>query len=193
MTITPIKILTAHNTKNGRLNRQQFASLPILQPSHRPRLRSSYDPPLKTEAEHIAMIEYNRENDPDFHEPPDKLPYGVFLVDDENQTQVLFDYDYRPIWKRHGESPAVPADPNEWINWDGVFWFWDSTLVPGNSPRLAAATAAVLDEFIRGGPLYVRRWYPVRPSLAGTFLGTVVQRVRTDLRSGLKIIVNMEA
>jgi hypothetical protein len=149
--------------------------------------------PLRTEQQHAETIEYNRQHDPDFHKPADKLPYGVFVCDDKNQTQVLFDYSYRPMWKRSGENPAVRADPHEWFDWSEVFWFYDHSLRPDNCPRLAEATAAVLNEFVSGGLLYVRRWQRARPDLvAGTLIGKIVERVRTDSKSGLKVIENME-
>jgi hypothetical protein len=154
------------------------------------------------------MIAHNRQHDPDFHKPPDELPYGVFICDDENQTQILFDYSYRPMWKRCGENPAVRADPTAWFDWCEVYWLYDRSLIPlpknyDLSPRnrssntearlcLREALVIVLAEFVSGGTPLVRQWRQRRPDLAGTLIGKVVQRLRTDPKSGLKVIENLE-
>lgn len=42
------------------------------------------------------------------------LPYGKWTCADG--TEVLFNRDYRPIWRRHPNGMVVPADPDEWVN-----------------------------------------------------------------------------
>ncbi len=42
------------------------------------------------------------------------LPYGKWTCADG--TQVLFNRDYRPIWKKYPNGVVVAADPDEWVN-----------------------------------------------------------------------------
>ena len=41
------------------------------------------------------------------------MPYGKWTCTDG--TEVLFNRDYRPIWKRHPNGVVVAADPDEWV------------------------------------------------------------------------------
>jgi hypothetical protein len=41
------------------------------------------------------------------------LPYGKWTCGDG--TEVLFNRDYRPIWKKHPNGIVVAADPDEWV------------------------------------------------------------------------------
>jgi hypothetical protein len=41
------------------------------------------------------------------------LPYGKWTCADG--TEVLFNRDYRPIWKKQPDGTVKAADPNEWI------------------------------------------------------------------------------
>jgi hypothetical protein len=160
--------------------------LPLLERSHWPHHRRHYTkPPLRTKQQHAEHVQDMLKEDPEFFQraADNDIPYGVWLCDD--QTEVLFDYQYRPIWKRCGENPAVRADPTEWFDWSEVYWFYDHSLRPDNCPRLAKTTALVLDEFVSGGPLYVRRW---RPSFAGKLMGKMVGRVYW--RHGMQVIEN---
>jgi hypothetical protein len=41
------------------------------------------------------------------------MPYGKWTCADG--TEVLFNRDYRPIWKKHSNGMVVAADPDEWV------------------------------------------------------------------------------
>jgi hypothetical protein len=71
-----------------------------------------------------------------------------------------------------------------------VFWLYDHSLLPDNSPFLRETLTIVLAEFVSGGTLYARRWRPLRPDLAGTLIGRLVMHVYTDRKSGLRVIEN---
>jgi hypothetical protein len=85
------------------------------------------------------------------------IPYGCWICEDG--TQILFDREYRPMWKRPGEcQPATRADPNEWIDWVMMYSLHDDAPQPRHSKRLRYLLGLVVEEFITGGPLYVREW-----------------------------------
>jgi hypothetical protein len=50
------------------------------------------------------------------------LPYGKWRCADG--TEVLFNRDYRPIWKKHPNGAIVAADPDEWINFSKQEYFF---------------------------------------------------------------------
>lgn len=57
------------------------------------------------------------------------LPYGKWTCVDG--TEVLFNRDYRPIWKKQSNGTVVAANPNEWVTFkDQEFLFGDH-----NPPR----------------------------------------------------------
>jgi hypothetical protein len=134
--------------------------LPILSSTHRPQHRQHYNPPLRNEQQHAEYVQHIMQSDPAFFQRVDDLPYGAWLCDDAEQTQVLFDSHYRPIWKRHGGSVAMRADPAEWFEWHEVYWLYDRSLPPEDSEHLRDTLALVVEEFVEGRSLWVRRWQP---------------------------------
>jgi hypothetical protein len=143
--------------------------LPILQPTHRPRLRQSYTPPLNDEAAHKKAVQSWLDNKPEVYEHIDDIPYGVFIM--ETGEEILFDSSYRPMWQRRGEGyPATRCDPKQYFEWFSVYWLWDQSITPHDSAHLRWILAIVVDEFCNGGPLYVRRWTPEQPEYAGMLI-----------------------
>jgi hypothetical protein len=129
--------------------------LPILSPTHKPQHRQQErTPPLHTEQDHAKAVQ----RDPEFFKHTYDDPYGVFICNDG--TQVLFDFEYRPIWKRLDVGAASRADPAEWVDWIKVYWLHDHDLLPEYSAALRQALALVVDEFVAGRGLWVRRWEP---------------------------------
>ncbi|SHG24796.1 hypothetical protein [Bradyrhizobium erythrophlei] len=150
-------------------------TLPILQPSHWPQHRhQERKRPLRlhNKREHDAMVQYLLKDDPDFFNcvDPPPLPYGVWLMKDG--TDVLFDAEYRPIWKRRGEGyRATRADPAEYFDWIKVLWMYDDSLLPEDSEHLREILALVVEEFCAGRSLWVRRWKPKsEPKYAGVLI-----------------------
>jgi hypothetical protein len=160
--------------------------IPPLQPSHRPRLRQSYDPPLMNEQQHRAMVQSWLDNKPEHYQRTDDLPYFVGIMEDGEE--ILFDYSWRPMWKRQGEGHrAVRCDPKDFYEWFSIFYLYDRLLDPlpknfeWKRKNLSTNTKArahlrkmlllVLEEFCNGGPLFVRQWRP-----APVFGGVMVSR-----------------
>jgi hypothetical protein len=153
--------------------------LPILAWTHRPQHRQHHQP-VRTEAEHNEINAYNRLHDPDFNEPPNyDMPYGVKLVDDENETQVLFDYSYKLTWTRSGHGgPAVRVDdPHQYLDWVGCYWFFDrSETPPWKNDYLREQLVLITENFCAGGPLLVRRWKPEPQRRMSPYVGVMVAR-----------------
>jgi hypothetical protein len=55
-------------------------------------------------------------------------------------------------------QPATRAGPNEWIDWVMMYSLHDDAPQPRHSKRLRYLLGLVVEEFITGGPLYVREW-----------------------------------
>ena len=56
------------------------------------------------------------------------LPYGKWTCADG--TEVLFNRDYRPIWKKHPNGKVVAADPDEWVNFVNQKWQYGELNTP---------------------------------------------------------------
>jgi hypothetical protein len=152
--------------------------LPILAWTHRPQHRQ-HRQPVQTKEQHDAIVKYNRTHDPDFYKLPDyDMPYGVWICDDENRTEVLFDYGYHPIWKRSGKGgKAVRAKPHAYVDWIGCYWLWDRCEIPPwKNDYLHEQLLLITEIFREGGPLLVRRWKPEPPRRTSPYVGEMVAR-----------------
>jgi hypothetical protein len=89
-------------------------------------------------------------------------------------------------------SAARRCDPTEYLDWIAVYWLYDHSLLPEDSPLLTASLALIEEMFVSGDGLLVRRWCP-DPVKADTVQGgKAVQRVRTDPRSGFKVVTTYD-
>jgi hypothetical protein len=163
-------------------------TLPILAPSHRPRLRQSYDPPLLNEQQHAEMVESWLANEPEHFHKTDDVPYGVFIT--ESGEEILFDSSYRPMWRRPGEGyRATRCDPTDFIDWFSVYWLHDNSLTPLEKDfdwkrNISSNTKArlflrnqltiIMSEFIDGGELLVRTARSNNP--VPQFAGNLISR-----------------
>src|SRR5450631_2547248 len=74
---------------------------------------------------HADLVKHNPWN----FERAGFYPYGVWVCDDG--SQVMFDRSYRPMWSRPGERTiATRADPAQWIEWVGMYFFHDDRPAP---------------------------------------------------------------
>jgi hypothetical protein len=168
-----------------------------LQPSHRPRLRQSYDPPLMNEAQHKAMVQSWIDSEPQHFQHTDDIPYYVGIMEDG--TEILFDYSYRPMWKRRGEGHvAVRCDPKDFYEWYVRYYLYDRLLEPlpkdfewkrnNISPNTKARAhlrqqlELIMSIFVDGGPLLVAEWRQ-RPRYGGVLVARhTVRRVVLPFR-----------
>jgi len=56
------------------------------------------------------------------------MPYGRWTCAD--RTEVLFNRDYRPIWKKHPNGMVVAADPDEWVKFAKQEYFYSDVNNP---------------------------------------------------------------
>jgi hypothetical protein len=141
--------------------------LPILAPSHRPRIRQGYEPALREEEGHKAAVRSWMENNPTVFDTDRDLPYGVYFM--ESGEEILFNHNYLPLWRRPGEGhPATRCDPKEFIDWFSIYWLHDNNPSPANDELLRKLLTFILHEFIAGRGLWVRQWqWPPRGGYAG--------------------------
>jgi len=60
------------------------------------------------------------------------MPYGKWTCADG--TEVLFNRDYRPIWKRRPNGVVVAADPDEWVKFAKQQYFFGDHSTPDEDP-----------------------------------------------------------
>jgi len=131
--------------------------LPSHRPQHGPRPSDEYFRRF-----HADLVKHNPWN----FERAGFYPYGVRVCDDG--SQVMFDRSYRPMWSRPGERTiATRADPAQWIEWVGMYFFHDDRPAPEHSKVMQECLIHVMQQFIGGGPLIVRRWKNERPAYMG--------------------------
>jgi hypothetical protein len=89
-----------------------------------------------------------------------ELPYGVRTCADG--TEVLYNRDYRPIWRRtpHGQIEAFHR--SESIPWENQKWFYNDNNPPWEDRGTLRRCKKALDDFKRGRPLV-----GMRPTWAG--------------------------
>jgi hypothetical protein len=75
------------------------------------------------------------------------LPYGKWTCEDG--SQVLFNRDYCPLWKKEKDGTVTAVDPNTWIEHDdrNEEWFYTDGSRPVDNRKTLEACRTVLREW----------------------------------------------
>ncbi len=80
-----------------------------------------------------------------------ELPYGVWTC--AGGTEVLYNRDYRPIWRRTPHGRVEPFHRSELIPWKNQKWFYNDNNPPWEDRGTLRRCKKALDDFKNGRPL----------------------------------------
>jgi hypothetical protein len=86
------------------------------------------------------------------------MPYGKWKCADG--TEVLFNRDYRPIWKRHPNGTVEAADPDEWVKFTSQeYLFGDHNTPDGNRETYRICINQLRDWNVENAVPTMLKWF----------------------------------